>query len=173
MNRNDDSKIYKGHHNDDYYIKRSKIASDIIHDADLGNRCKYFENGLWSCDVCQNKTYLFLFELFQHLREMHSEDFPIEANSKLEMRLQECCENDPGIILERDMFLSVNGWSCVLCQNREKFQHKFQLVSHWYENHSNVNVTYEACQWCMELFSSPKRREQVLFWNFQKFISKL
>ena len=53
-------------------------------------------------------------------------------------------------------------WSCPLChENPLKFGHKCQLLSHWFENHSNKEITYESCQWCMELFTSPKHSEQV------------
>ena len=45
-------------------------------------------------------------------------------------------------------------FNCSLCETKISFEHKFQLVTHWYENHSDVNVTYEVCQWCMELFIS-------------------
>ena len=45
-------------------------------------------------------------------------------------------------------------FNCSLCETKISFEHKFQLVTHWYENHSDINVTYEVCQWCMELFIS-------------------
>jgi hypothetical protein len=45
-------------------------------------------------------------------------------------------------------------FNCSLCETKKSFEHKFQLVTHWHENHSDVNVTYEVCQWCMKLFTS-------------------
>ena len=43
---------------------------------------------------------------------------------------------------------------CQVCDTEEKFDFKFQLATHWIENHSNPEVTYEVCQWCSELFVS-------------------
>ena len=56
--------------------------------------------------------------------------------------------------VERENILAQDSWICQACDVEEKFDHKFQLVSHWYKYHSNPNVTYEVCQWCSELFTS-------------------
>jgi hypothetical protein len=39
-------------HSEKYYIDQSRIAADIIKNYDLGNSCKYFQNGFWCCDEC-------------------------------------------------------------------------------------------------------------------------
>ena len=49
-------------------------------------------------------------------------------------------------------------WKCEICRNGVNFEYKFQFVSHWYENHSNKNITYETCQLCMDLFTSSEHR---------------
>ena len=74
-------------------------------------------------------------------------------------------------ILESDIISASQNnsgiWHCSLCQESSEsldkisFEHKFQLVSHWYETHSDNNVTYEVCQWCMELFTSPGNLTKV------------
>ena len=120
---------------------------------------------MWICDKCPNVNFLFLFELFQHWRDFHASEFMVERNSNNELRLQEVLENDPNIALKRDKFLHENGLRCPLCSNSEKFEHKFQLVSHWFENHSNKSATYEICQWCMEIFTSTKHIEQVIYFK--------
>ena len=148
-------------HSEKYYIDQSRIAADIIKNHDLGNSCKYFQNGFWFCDECnENKKFLFLFELFQHWRDNHSSDFIIEMNTDLEVKLQEMCQSNLDILSDcNELIPQRNFWKCEVCQNGVKFDHKFQLVSHWYENHSNrENITYEACQLCMDLFTSPEHR---------------
>jgi hypothetical protein len=155
----------KPKHSEKYYIDRSRIAAFIINrvnikNYDLGNSYKYFQNGFWFCDECnENKKFLFLFELFQHWRDNHDSDFIIEMNTDLEVKLQEMCQSNLDILSDcNELIPQRNYWKCEVCQNGVKFDHKFQLVSHWYENHSNKNVTYEACQLCMDLFTSPEHR---------------
>ena len=63
--------------------------------------------------------------------------------------------------IERDNDLAKYGWTCHLCDNSELFEHKFQLVSHWYKTHSNPDLTYEVCQWCSELFTSAESSTMV------------
>ena len=53
---------------------------------------------------------------------------------------------------KRDSNLVINNWTCQVCESGEKYDFKFQLASHWIENHSNPEVTYEVCQWCSEIF---------------------
>ena len=50
-----------------------------------------------------------------------------------------------------------------MCETGETFEHKFQLVTHWYEAHSVKDVTYETCQWCAELFVSTDSSAKVIF----------
>ena len=61
-------------------------------------------------------------------------------------------------------------FNCSLCETKISFEHKFQLVTHWYENHSDINVTYEVCQWCMELFISSGNLTKV---NMKCFLKNL
>ena len=102
----------------------------------------------WSCNSCSSGNFLFFFELFAHWRECH--DF----NPNLLKYHYEKITLDNQI--DRDVILAQDGWACQACEGREKFDHKFQLVSHWHKHHSNPDVTYEVCQWCSELFSSPE-----------------
>ena len=60
-------------------------------------------------------------------------------------------------------------FNCSLCETKISFEHKFQLVTHWYENHSDVNVTYEVCQWCMELFISSGNLTKVTYNHFLRY----
>ena len=109
---------------------------------------KHNENGWWSCNSCSSGNFLFFFELFAHWRECH--DF----NPNLLKYHYEKITLDNQI--DRDVILAQDGWACQACEGGEKFDHKFQLVSHWHKHHSNPDVTYEVCQWCSELFSSPE-----------------
>ena len=62
---------------------------------------------------------------------------------------------------------NVGIWNCCICQDspeslgKVSFEHKFQLVTHWFENHSDNSITYEVCQWCLEVFSSPGYLKEV------------
>ena len=142
----------------------SKIVKELLNASDL---TKFHENGLWICHICSNRKYLFVFELFDHWREFHSKDFVVGIGTKLEDKLFENCEKYSETTFDRDLLLFQDGyWVCPLCQNQDKFEHKCQLVSHWFENHSNAELIYEACQWCMELFTSPKHSEQVKSYLF-------
>ena len=138
----------------------SKVVKALLNASDL---TKFQENGLWKCHICPNTKYLFVFELFDHWREIHPKDFVVGIGTKLEDKLFEICEKYSESTFDRDLLLFQDGyWICPLCQNQDRFEHKCQLVSHWFENHSNAELTYEACQWCMELFTSPKHSEQVI-----------
>ena len=139
----------------------SKLVKNILNSNDVSN---FVKSGLWTCQFCPESKFLFIFELFQHWRESHPKDFAVSVNSKLEDKLLEIFEkNCPGT-LERDSLLFQNNyWTCPLCPKQDKFVHKCQLISHWFESHSNAEKTYEACQWCMELFTSPKHSEQVIY----------
>ena len=70
-------------------------------------------------------------------------------------------------IVERDIILANDGWTCHLCPSENlKFDHKFQLVTHWHENHTDKEMyTYEMCQWCMEVFDSPTNSMKVSYFN--------
>ena len=87
-------------------------------------------------------------------------------NSKQIQASQESLKN-----LETDLISAQTSgnFNCSLCETKIGFEHKFQLVTHWYENHSDVNVTYEVCQWCMELFISSGNLTKVTYNNFQRY----
>ena len=63
-------------------------------------------------------------------------------------------------ILQRDLIFQKSGWICKKCPSEEKFEQKFQFVSHWHKKHSR-GVTYEVCQWCCELFDYPSISQNV------------
>ena len=63
-------------------------------------------------------------------------------------------------ILQRDLIFQKSGWICKKCPSEEKFEQKFQFVSHWHKNHSR-GITYEVCQWCCELFDYPSISQNV------------
>ena len=67
----------------------SKIVKNILNTNDFK---KYIKDGLWTCHICSDKKYLFVFELFQHWRESHGKDFQVGTNTKLEDKLFEICE---------------------------------------------------------------------------------
>ena len=106
------------------------------------------DNGWWSCNSCSSQYFLFFFELVAHWREFHGHksNFLKYHYEKMTYEKQ----------IERDNCLAKDNWMCQVCEYGEKFDHKFQLVSHWFKNHSNSEVTYEVCQWCSELFTSPE-----------------
>ena len=59
--------------------------------------------------------------------------------------------------------MAKNGWICEICENGEKFEHKFQLVEHWHQNHSIADTIYESCQWCFEVFVSTESSAKVRY----------
>ena len=117
--------------------------------------------GWWSCKSCSDQNFLFFFELVTHWQEIH------EFNSNLLKYHYENLTFEGQ--MERDSYLAKDGWSCHICENKEKFDHKFQLVSHWYKHHSNRDVTYEVCQYCSELFTSPECSTVVRYFNSNQY----
>ena len=104
------------------------------------------ENGWWKCKHCpEHKPFLFFFELVSHWDEYHRK-FPI--TTKFGAAPSEA-------IIKRDIALANGNWTCYTCHSNPNFQHKFQLVTHWYEQHKKENHPYEICQWCIEVFDSP------------------
>ena len=80
---------------------------------------KFHENGLWMCHICPNRKYLFVFELFDHWREIHPKDFVVSIGTKLEDKLFENCEKYSETTFDRDLLLFQDGyWDCPLCQNQ-------------------------------------------------------
>ena len=92
--------------------------------------------------------FLYFFELVAHWREVHDFNSHLLWYHYDALTLEEHKERDSNLVK--------NSWSCQVCESGEKYDFKFQLASHWIENHSNPEVTYEVCQWCSELFSSPE-----------------
>ena len=37
---------------------------------------------------------------------------------------------------KREMIFQKNGWACKICESEVKFEHKFQMITHWHEKHS-------------------------------------
>ena len=95
--------------------------------------------------------FLYFFEYIAHYREIHRLK-TLRPKERFGDKY-EVIRTDAFIQQEKN--LAKDGWICRMCENVEKFEHKFQLLTHWHENHSNPEVTYEACQWCSELFISP------------------
>ena len=97
--------------------------------------------GWWICDLCKDRKFNFQFELINHFKADHSQVSAVE--NKLILTAKD--------IFDKEIYFHKNGWSCSHCDSPEKFEHKFQMVTHWQENHSQ-GVTYDVCQWCNELF---------------------
>ena len=88
--------------------------------------------------------FLYFFELVAHWREVHDFNSHLLWYHYDALTLEEHKERDSNLVK--------NSWSCQVCESGEKYDFKFQLASHWIENHSNPEVTYEVCQWCSEIF---------------------
>ena len=99
-------------------------------------------DGWTSCEYCPKKKFLFVFELLEHMTQVHGGEryvvFPLTYDE----------------IVEKDANLAETEYVCKICNDKEKYQFKSQLVSHWYAHHGKTNHPYDACQWCMELFDS-------------------
>ena len=129
---------------------KKEIDEDDDFDRPTSNRKKKRQKGIarpdkdgWTkCEYCPDKSFLFVFELLEHLTESHGGEryvtFPLTAKE----------------IAARDARLAESNWVCKMCDSEEQFQSKANLVVHWYQNHSKENYPYDACQWCMELFDS-------------------
>ena len=88
--------------------------------------------------------FLYFFELVAHWREIHDFNSHLLWYHYDALTLEEHKQRDANLVK--------NSWSCQVCESGEKYYFKFQLASHWIENHSNPEVTYEVCQWCSEIF---------------------
>ena len=88
--------------------------------------------------------FLYFFELVAHWREVHDFNSHLLWYHYDALTLEEHKERDSNLVK--------NSWTCQICESGEKYDFKFQLASHWIENHSNPEVTYEVCQWCSEIF---------------------
>ena len=121
------------------------------------------DQGFWICIKCPDtRKFNFIFELWNHWTSEHGTENPFDPNpNRFQDRIDWSNLVPSGKeIFERDqMFHQNGGWSCGQCTystDRNKFEHKFQMVTHWLENHSN-NLTYEVCQYCCELFENPSQ----------------
>ena len=85
------------------------------------------EEGWWVCKICKNEKFNFAIEIINHWKEVHNENL-----SSLKFTLLLTAKE----IFEREKYFHENGWLCGRCDSNEKFEHKFQLVEHWQENHS-------------------------------------
>ena len=111
---------------------------------------KISKEGWWHCYICPDEKFYFTFELIEHCNSFHRcqlSSNAIEALSSEEL-------------LKRDTLFQKSGWICNRCPSEEKFEHKFQFVSHWHKHHSR-GLTYEVCQWCCELFDCPSTSQNV------------
>ena len=114
------------------------------------------QDGWWTCTSCSSHNmFLYFFELIAHCREIHGLK---TLQPKLRHKYDVITVDD---FIQREINLAKDGWICYMCENWGKFEHKFQLVTHWHENHSIKDFTYEACQWCSELFASPECSAEV------------
>ena len=99
-------------------------------------------DGWTKCEYCPEKNFLFVFELLEHLTSSHGGEryvtFPLTSQE----------------IVGKDARLAENNWQCRICENGEMFSFKSQLISHWHEHHAKENYTYDACQWCLEIFDT-------------------
>ena len=101
------------------------------------------ERGWFTCHYCPSLNFLFDFELRAHMMSEHYEE--VDSNN-LTLRNRE-------MVLDRDAKLAETGYTCFYCTDDDvKFEHKFELLTHWQDKHSIHNHKYEACQWCMEFF---------------------
>ena len=96
------------------------------------------------CSCSSQNIFLYFFELVAHWREVHDFNSHLLWYHYDALTLEEHKERDSNLVK--------NSWSCQVCESGEKYDFKFQLASHWIENHSNPEVTYEVCQWCSEIF---------------------
>ena len=111
---------------------------------------KISKEGWWHCNICPDEKFYFTFELIEHCNSFHRCQLPTNAIETLS--LEE--------LLKRDNLFQKSGWICNRCPSEEKFEHKFQFVSHWHKHHSR-GLTYEVCQWCCELFDRPSTSQNV------------
>ena len=115
------------------------------------------ENGWLTCDKCPNENFYFIFELQLHREKVHENEVKLPTT-----------KTDRDFLVnnfaKREMIFQKNGWACKICEPEIKFEHKFQMITHWHEKHSSGGL-YEPCQWCCEVFQSP---DQNLVSSFLK-----
>ena len=151
---------------DNYFLNKKKLKSHILSDHggcdiafdEIPLTIEMDENGWLTCDSCPNEKFYFIFELQLHREKVHKNEVK-----------QPTTKTDRDLIVnnfaKRQMIFQKNGWACKICEPEVKFEHKFQMITHWHENHSSGGL-YEPCQWCCEVFQSPDQ-------NLVSSISKL
>ena len=150
---------------DNYFLDKNSLESHISSDHRGCNEAfakkpltiEMDENCWLTCDKCPNEKFYFIFELQLHREKVHKNEVkhitPYEDRYFIEYNFA-----------KRQMIFQKNGWKCKTCEPEVKFEHKFQMITHWHEKHSSGGL-YEPCQWCCEVFQSP---DQNLVSSFSK-----
>ena len=111
------------------------------------------DDGWLHCERCSDKKFLFVFEVLDHLTICHGGT----KYATFPLTLEE--------IVTKDAKMSEMFWPCLICNDKEHYFSKSQLIAHWIQKHAQDNFVYDACQWCLELFdsseSSLKHHEKV------------
>ena len=108
----------------------------VKHDLQLNDR------GWWTCEYCPETCFLFDFELREHMRTAHKEEIITDG----------CSIKNKEMMLERDNRMAQTNYTCYICTDGTNFKHKFELMTHWHDEHAAREYHYEACQWCIEFF---------------------
>ena len=140
---------------DNYFLDKNSLESHISSDhrgCDIAFAKKPLtiemdENCWLTCDKCPNEKFYFIFELQLHREKVHKNEVkhmtPYEDRYFIEYNFA-----------KRQMIFQKNGWKCKTCEPEVKFEHKFQMITHWHEKHSS-GLQLEPCQWCCEVFRQP------------------
>lgn len=132
----------------------SKWSANINKSKHLINQnissIKISKEGWWHCYICPDEKFYFTFELIEHCNSFHR--CQLSSNAIEALSTEE--------LLKRDNLFQKIGWICNRCPSEDKFEHKFQFISHWHKHHSR-GLTYEVCQWCCELFDNPSASQNV------------
>ena len=140
---------------DNYFLDKNSLESHISSDHRGCNEAfakkpltiEMDENCWLTCDKCPNEKFYFIFELQLHREKVHKNEVknitPYEDRYFIEYNFA-----------KRQMIFQKNGWKCKTCEPEVKFEHKFQMITHWHEKHSS-GLLLEPCQWCCEVFRQP------------------
>ena len=173
----DKAKPFKCDFCDTYFVTKNSLKAhnfrfktkhiELVHEQAKGCDIAFAKNPVtiemdencWlTCDKCPNEKFYFIFELQLHREKVHKNEVK-----------QPTTKTDRNFIVDnfanRQMIFQKNGWACTICEPEVKFEHKFQMITHWHEKHSSGGL-YEPCQWCCEVFQSPDQ-------NLVSSISKL
>ena len=144
------------------------------HEETMSYQIKIVEEGKisYKCSIC-HEGFALKTNLEKHVASEHQIQIfnqKVQIDSKLYIRLDpRKCEvklpiqqihilnvDHPSVTVENTF--QKNGWACKVCEPEENFEHKFQMVTHLHEKHSE-GLMYEPCQWCCELFKSPDQEK--------------